>query len=119
MRYILTFTLFFSFAAMACEFKIQDAVCGQFNSNHSLISCLIIIENETESAGVVLDYKYVMSKTQDLKELIGTRVEVELTDLLMLTLEEEEGVRDFLDYKETAYYSATAKEFIFLQEPQI
>jgi hypothetical protein len=98
---------------MAQEFKVQDGLCGSFDFYHKH-PCMVIISDGIQQAGILLDAKIVTSRVSNVKDLIGRRVLVNLNDLLMLTLEEEESIRASFNYPGVPYYSATAKEFIYL-----
>lgn len=115
MKFIFTvITALFSLNVMASEFKVQNVMCSSFDYYRSQIKCLVIVNDSFNQAGILLDQKYVKSKVIDEKKLIGTNVSVNLNDLLMLTYEEEENVRNFINYQTASYYSASAKEFKFL-----
>ncbi len=103
-----------SFSVLAQEFTVKDVLCGTFG--YDLKSpCMLIISDDSQEAGVLLESKFVMIKVTDVKELIGQKVKVDLDALLMVTLEEEENIRGFIDYPEAKYFSASSKEFKFLQ----
>jgi hypothetical protein len=106
-------TALISLNVMATEFKVHDVMCGPFDYYRSQTKCLVIIGDSFNQAGVLLDQKYVNSKVTDEKKLIGTNVSVNLNDLLMLTYEEEENVRNFINYQTASYYSLTPKNLSF------
>ena len=102
-----------SYQAVAANFTVTDFGCKAFDYYHQQKYCLLILSNQDISAGVLVEQKLVMSHVQDLNQLLGQVVSVNLDDLLMLSLEEEEAVREHYNYNGVNYFSANMNEIKF------
>jgi hypothetical protein len=103
-----------SFNALAGQYVVKDVLCDTFDFYGSKKMCLFIIANAHETAGVLINQKYVKMKVSDEQQTIGTKIAIGLDQLLMLTLEEEANIRNFINYPQASYYSAGQRDFKFL-----
>ncbi|MGE3610390.1 MAG: hypothetical protein AB7I27_12440 [Bacteriovoracaceae bacterium] len=95
----------FSLTSFAEVFNVKDAECDSFGYYRNKV-CILIIENENNSAGAVFNSKSILTKFGSSKDIIGKHIEMNLSELLLLSTEEEESIRGFINYPEMSYYSA-------------
>lgn len=104
----------FSLNVLAADYKVQDVLCSNFDYYRAQKMCLLVIKNDTEKAAIVLDQRIVLAKVADEKLLIGKRLSTNLNSLLMLTFDEEESIRNYINHPNASYYSASARDIKFL-----